>query len=372
MPKKIENQEKRRLTDQMLLDALTRFGGKVSATELGPVLGFPGRTIRYRMKRLREKGYLGRLWPQTHDAKLGLGDAGIILDMAEKYKGLPREFLFCFPNFYANYATYGRYNGCLTAAGYPLGNPQMLDRILRAMKQMGIINDSYVFNTLDFISLAGDLSKYSPEAGWNWDWRDWVKESEKTLKIGERFPIEFDSNPTKFDYDHKDIEIIAEMKMYGGAITHKELSKKIDLSETQIGVRIRRLREANVLRGYMWLTEQTPMTVVLFCYLELDSSDHPALSCFLHLPFRKEIAMDSSDRFSVRLTMNSSDVVGYLKGFEMLRSHFRSYFVQTAVSIKVVPGGMHGFYHLHKESTGKWEMPVEEYIDNLEKFVEKH
>jgi hypothetical protein len=82
--------------------------------------------------------------------------------------------------------------------------------------------------------------------------------------------------------------------------------------------------------------------------------------------------MDSSDKFSVRLTMNSSDVVNYLKGLESLRSHFRSYFVQTTVNLEVVPGGMHGFYHLHKESTGKWEIHAEDYIQKLEEFVKKY
>jgi hypothetical protein len=106
--------------------------------------------------------------------------------------------------------------------------------------------------------------------------------------------------------------------------------------------------------------------------LELDTPKDPALTCFLHLPFRKEIFMESPDRFSVRLMMDSSDVVGYLRGLELLRSSFRSYFVQTAVSIEIRPGGMHGFYHLHDEDTNSWKMPVEDYISNLEKFLKNY
>ncbi|MGY5860273.1 MAG: winged helix-turn-helix transcriptional regulator [Candidatus Thorarchaeota archaeon] len=364
-------EKKKRLTDDVLLDAMIRLGGKVTATELAQTLGYPDRTIRHRIQRLREKGKLGRIWPQTHDAKIGLGDANLILNMSERYRTLPREFLFCFPNFYANYASYGRYNGCSTGAGYPKGNPQILDRIVRAMKQMDIIDDYHVFYDNDFITLAPDFSKYDSVTGWDWDWKDWVKKSEKTLKAGEQFPHEFDTNPNQFDYDHKDIEIIAEIKMYGGQLTHKELSKRIDLSETQIGVRLRRLREAGVLKGYIWLTEQTQQTVALYTHIELDDPD-PVLSCFLHLPFRREIAIDSADKYIVRLTMNSSDIGQYLKGFEALRPHIRSYFIQTGVGIKIIPGGMHGFYHLHDESTGRWEIPVEESIQKLEKFIEDY
>lgn len=363
--------KKRKLDDQLLLDAIIRLGGKVTATELSQVLGFPDRTIRYRMKRLREKGYLGRLWPQTLDTKLGLGEAGIVFDMSDEHRSLPRKFLNCFPNFFVNYTSYGRFNGYSVGAGYPIGAPQIIDRVVRAMKQMNIIKDAYIFKTLDFISLSADLSKYSPTTGWNWDWKEWAEKSKKTIKLGEPSDLGFDTNPGTMDYDHKDIAIIAEMKMHG-EITHKELSKKVGLSETQIGVRIQRLKDANVLRGYLWLTEMTPQTIVLYNYLELDDPYDSVLSCFLNLPFRREILMDSPGKYCVRLMMNSADIVDYLKGLETLRPHLLSYFVQFAVNLNIVPGGMHGYYHLHKESTGQWEIPIEKYIHNLEKFIKKH
>ena len=367
-----KNKEKKKLTDEELLLAITRLGGKVTATELSQTLDFPARTIRYRIKRLREKRHLDRVWPQTLDAKLGLGETGVILDMSDEHRTLPREFLFCFPNFYVNYATFGRYNGYSVAGGYPIGAPQMIDRIVRAMKQMGIIKDAYIFNTLDFISLSADLSKYSPVTGWKWDWREWVKHSEKLIKRGEPSDLDFDTNPGTMDYDHKDIAIIAEIKMDGGDLTHKEISKRVGLSETQVGVRIQRLKEANVLRGYLWLTEQRPQTIVLYTYLELDDPNDPVLSCFLDLPFRRELIMDSPGKYCVRLMSDTADVVNYLKGLETLRPHLRSYFVQFCVNLRVIPGGMRGFYHLHKESTGQWEMPVEEYIQDLERFLKKH
>jgi hypothetical protein len=291
--------------------------------------------------------------------------------MSDEYRKLPRQFLDCFPNLYAHYVTFGRYNGYQSGAGYPIENPHILDRMLRVLKQKGIIKGSYVLRSLDFLSVAGDLSKYDPQQGWNWDWRDWVQQSEQTLKSGERFPLEFEHTPAPYDYDHKDIAIVAELKMNSG-ITHKELSDIVGLSETQIGVRIRRLRDANILKGYLWLTEQTPTNIVLYTHFELEEPEHPALTCFLHLPFRKEFIMESTDRYCVRLTMNSSDVAGYLRGLDTFRQHFRSYFIQYCVNIGIAPGGMRRFYHLHNESTGRWEMPVEEYIQNLERFLEKN
>ncbi|MFW9793239.1 MAG: hypothetical protein ACFFEE_02965 [Candidatus Thorarchaeota archaeon] len=151
--------KKKKLTDEVLLSAITRLGGKVTATELSQTLGFPARTIRYRIKRLREKRHLDRVWPQTLDTKLGLGESGVVLDMSDEYRALPREFLFCFSNFFVNYASFGRYNGYSLTGGYPIATPQIIDRIVRAMKRMRIIKDAYIFNTLDFISLSADLSK---------------------------------------------------------------------------------------------------------------------------------------------------------------------------------------------------------------------
>ena len=155
-------------------------------------------------------------------------------------------------------------------------------------------------------------------------------------------------------------------------ITHKELSEIIGLSETQIGVRIRRLQEANILRGYAWLTEQTPANISVYTYFELEEHNHPAFTCFLHLPFRKDLFMESSDKYVVRLTMNSSDMAGYLRGLEIFRQHFRSYFIEICVNIGVVPGGMRGFYHLHNEATGRWEIPMDDYLQDLEKFIKSH
>ncbi len=364
------SKQKRKLTDEMLLRAVTELGGSGKAPELSEMLGFPERTIRYRLKRLQEKGHLYRIWPHTLDVKLGLGEVGLFLEMSDEHRNLPREFLFCFPNLYINYATFGRYNGYFAAGGYPIDTPQIIDTMVQALKQLNIIKDCYRFDTIDYIPLPADLTKYSPTTGWAWDWREWVEESEKAIKAGEPSGLEFDLHPRVLDYDHKDIAIIAEKKTHGH-LTNKEISKRIGLSEAQVRVRIRRLMDENVLRGSMWLVPPNPETIAFYTFVEVDDLNDPALSCFLKLPFRREIYIGSPDKVTVRLLMNSSDIVDYLRAFESIRPYFRSYFIQTVLNRRYVPGGFHGYYHLHKESTGRWEIPVEEYIQNLEKFMEK-
>ncbi|MFW9786936.1 MAG: winged helix-turn-helix transcriptional regulator [Candidatus Thorarchaeota archaeon] len=362
--------QKRKLTDKMLLKAVTELGGADKAPELGDMLGFPERTIRYRLQRLKEKGYLDRIWPQTIDAKLGLGELGLFLVLTEEHRNIPREFLYCFKNLNILWATFGRYNGYFSAGGYPIDSPEIIDDLIHSLKRMNIITDWFRFNTVDFIPLSADLSRYNPKTGWTWDWKEWVEQSENAIKSGE--PVGFDLvlDQGSMDYDHKDIAILAEIKEYGH-ISSKEISRRVGLSDTQVRARIRRLRDENVLKESIWLIPPTPNSMVMYTFVELDTPDDPALSCFRYLPFRKEIYFDKPNKYAVRINMNSSDLVYYMLAFEKLRTHFNTYFFQIVVNPTSIPEGRHSLYKLYNESTGRWEMPMDEYIRNLERFIEQ-
>ena len=365
------SKKKRKLTDEMLLRAVTELGGTGKAPELGEMLGFSERTIRYRLQRLKEKGHLYLQWPQTLDVKLGLGETGLFLEPTEEYRYLPRDFLLCFKNFFINYATYGRYNGYFTAGGYPIDEPQLIDKMIQTLKKMNVIRDYYRFDSIDYLPFSADLSRYSPTTGWNWDWRDWVEKSEKAIRDGEPSGFDVDWDPSTMDYDHQDIAIVAEIKAHGH-ISPKEISKRVGLSDTQVRVRIRRLMEEKVLRGSVWIIPPSHNSLMLYTFVEIDSSDDSALACFQHLPFRRELFFDKPNKYCIKIVLNSADLGGYMKAFETLRTHFDSYFFQTLVNRNIAPEMMYDYYHLHKESSGQWEMPMEDYIQDLEKFIEKH
>ncbi len=365
------SKRKRKLTDAKLLEALTELGGTGKAPEIGKMLGFSERTIRYRLQRLKEKGHLYHEWPQTLDVKLGLCETGLFLEPTEEYRDIPRDFLLCFKNLYINYATYGRYNGHFAAGGYPRDEPQLIDKMTQALKKMNIIKDCFRFDTIDYIPLSADLSRYSPTTGWNWDWREWLEQSEKAIKDGEPLGLDIVWDHGTMDYDHKDIAIVAEIKAYG-YISPKQISKNVGLSDTQVRARIRRLMDEKVLRGSVWLIPPSPDSMILYTFVELDPSDDSALTCYKYLPFRKEVFVDKPNKYCIKIVMNSRDLVGYLKAFETLRIYFDSYFFQTALSEDVTRRTIYDYYHLHKESTGRWEMPIDEYIQNLEKFMEDY
>ncbi len=353
----------------MLLEALTELGGTGKAPELGEMLGFSERTVRYRLQRLKEKGYLLRKWPQTLDAKLGLGELGLFMELTEEYRHLSREFLYCFKNFNLHWATYGRYNGYFSAGGFPVDKPETIDKMIQALTQMNIIENWYRFDTVDFIPLSADLSKYHPKTGWKWDWRTWVEKSEKAIKRNEPSGFEVVWDPGTMDYDHKDIAILAEIKEHGH-IPPKQISKSVGLSDTQVRTRIRQLTEEKVLRGSIWLIPPTPESMVLYTIVELDSPDNPALSCFRYLPFRMELYIDKPNKYAFRITMNSSDLVGYMKAFETLRTHFNDCFFQIVVNRSSIPEGRQSIYRMHNDSTGRWEIPIDDYIRNLEQYIE--
>ncbi|MFW9805967.1 MAG: winged helix-turn-helix transcriptional regulator [Candidatus Thorarchaeota archaeon] len=365
------SKRRQKLTDQMLLKALAELGGSGKAPELAKMLKFPVRTIRYRIQRLKEKGFFYQQWPQTLDAKLGLGELGLFLELTEEYRHLPREFLYCFKNFNVHYATYGRYNGYFTAGGFPLERPEIIDTMLQDMRKMNILKDHHRFDTVDFIPIQADLSRYNPTTGWKWNWKDWVTQSEKAIKSGAPSGFNFSWDRKTMEYDHTDIAILAEIKEHGH-ISSKEISKRVGISDTQVRVRMKRLRDENVLRGSVWILPPSPTSLILYTFVEIDPTNDSAMSCFRYLPFRRDIYMDKPNRFAIRITMNSSDLVGYMKAFETLRTYFDSYFFQTVVNRTVALGGMHSHYQLHNESTNRWEIPMDDYLQEFEKFVKNH
>jgi len=355
----------------MLLKAVTELGGTINATELAKMLRFPERTIRYRLQRLKQQGHLYQEWPLTLDIKLGRRETGLFLELSEEYRHLPRDFLLCFKNFYVNYATYGRYHGYFAAGGYPIDEPRLIDKMTTTLKKMNVIKDSFKFDTMDYFPPSADLSRYSPTTGWKWDWRDWLRQSEKAIKNGEPSGLDVVWDHGTMDYDHKDIAIIAEIKAHGN-ISPKEISKRVDLSDTQIRMRIRKLKDEGILLGSVWLIPPAPDSMTLYTFVEVDPSDDSPLACFRYIPFRKDIFVDKPNKYCIKIVMNSSNLVGYLRAFESLRSYFNSYFFQIIVNQNVNTERIHYHYHLHKESSNRWEVPMDEYIRDLEEFIKQY
>ncbi|MHA1287910.1 MAG: winged helix-turn-helix transcriptional regulator, partial [Candidatus Thorarchaeota archaeon] len=60
--------------DKKIIRALEEHGAKVSTRELSELLGKSDRTIRYRISKLKEKGFVCKAKVRTHERKLGLAE----------------------------------------------------------------------------------------------------------------------------------------------------------------------------------------------------------------------------------------------------------------------------------------------------------
>ncbi|MHA2262139.1 MAG: AsnC family transcriptional regulator [Candidatus Thorarchaeota archaeon] len=352
--------------DLKILSAITSLGGKISAEQLSSVSGIPSRTIRYRLSKLRERGHLKQLLAQTHEASLGLGDSIILINLKEGMTSLPQDFFTISPLFYFWSPTYGKYNGYILHSVYPANQPGVVAAMIRMMQRVNVVSEYFIFFSTDYISTGADLSKFSSDRGLIWDWREWTRDCESHLNSGQKSKLDIDYNPPPIDFDWKDIELIKQLKI-NARIKRKELGKKVSLSESQVSARICRLETVGVIKGYRWVLKSPEQPLFLYCFFELKKPEDPILSCLHNLPFPKELYAEDRRRYCLRLSMDSKDLVGFYRGFDYLKEYLQSYFFQT----------MHDLHdqqltvgQLYSKKTSHWEIPVDEYIQEMKKYLE--
>jgi DNA-binding Lrp family transcriptional regulator len=358
---------KKRELDQKdieILSALKSLGGKAPTKQLSSVLGIPTRTIRYRLAQLRKQGHLKHLLAQTHDIVLGLGESIIVMDLKENTAELAQLFDIISP-IYLWSPTYGKYNGFIIHSVYPVGLPGMVHALLRSLHQAGIVTDYSIFYITDYTSTMPDFSMYTPKLGWTWDWKKWTDGCIRDFKKSGKATLELEYDPRPIESDWKDIEIIRQLKM-NARIRLKRLGEIVSLSESQAGARVRRLESLGVIKGYRWVIEDLKEHLFLYCFVELEESESPIMSCFTRLPFPKEIYAEDRRRFCVRLMIPSTELADFYRGFDHVKNHFRSFFFQT----------MHDptdrqvtIAQLYNKRTECWEIRPDEFTHKVEEFI---
>ncbi|RLI48356.1 MAG: hypothetical protein DRO73_09530 [Candidatus Thorarchaeota archaeon] len=348
--------------DLSILSALNRLGGKASAELLSELLGRPARTIRYRLSRLKANGYLKFLYAQTHDAKLGLGDVVLFVDLAPGMSDISRVFREV-PLFYVHASTYGCYNGHVVHMTYPLSIPDAPVSVMSVLHKRGLITKYHLFETRDFMSTAGDLERLDVKRGWNWDWKQWVEDCKRKIRGNVHAGINFQLDMSRAKFDQKDIDILRILKSDAG-ITLRELGQEIGLSQTQINKRIKRLEREGVIIDYRWIYEDYQHPVYVYCLFTCEGLNDPILSCLLGLPFPKELAAESETSYAFRVKLYPSDIAGFFQGLDVIRKHFKSYFVQIAHRVYNAPMGQ--LYMMFDSEKQDWNVPFDQYLSAIE------
>jgi len=356
--------------DLKIIQALDEHGPKVSTQTLSNILDIPSRTIRYRILKLKEKGFIKNIRAITHERKLGLGEKLVLFDINQKMEQKLLEVFELIPYIYYYRSTYGKYNGYLVRIVFSLSKPDNTYELLDSLKKIGIISDYFVFEIMDYKSKDKDLKFYNPDRGWIWDWDKWYTNIENCMNNKTDFKFEIEEEVRVVDFDYKDLILLTHM-YEDASITLKQLNEILSLSESQIGNRIQKLEEKEIIKGYFteYSLIKSEKFVYFYCFFEIAENVNNILSCFYQLPFGFMILIESSHKFCVILKLEANDFQMFLKGFDLIRSHLNSYFFQftyTPATRITEP-----LYVLFNKLTHSWETPLKEYLSIIEKGAGK-
>ena len=353
--------------DLDIVKAIDEYGPKFSTQSLSKILNIPSRTIRYRIFKLKEKGYLKPLRVTTHERKIGLGENLILLNTNQnKEKDLIR-FFEKIPYIYYYNSTYGKFNGYLARFIFSLKVPNINLDLLEAMKEKDIISDFYIFEIIDYKIKNKNLTFYDPNKGWAWDWDKWYDKIKNCLKTKSKtFEFTTMEDIKLEDFDYKDILLLKNM-YENASITLKELKNILNLSETQIGKRIHRLEEKEIIKAYYYDYSliRNKELIYFYCFFEIEEYVNNVLSCLYQLPYDFAILIESSHKFCISLKLDANDYKKFLKGFDLLRPLLKSYFFQFTYS--QAKRNVNQLYDLFNKKTNSWETPIKDYISLIKK-----
>jgi DNA-binding Lrp family transcriptional regulator len=297
---------------------------------------------------------------------MGLSDCIILMEMPEDMPTMPKGVFEAFPMFYGYGLTMGKFNGYMVASVLSSYSPEVVDSAIEAFQDHGLIKTYYVFINRDYTSLPPDFTKLRKSGTWDWSWQEWVENAEKIIKAEAVLPFELDLNNTPIDFDDLDVEMLKTLKV-DARPTLKELGSALGLSESQVGVRLRRLEDEGIIKDYRWIIGKAIESTSIHCYFETTDAFHPVLNVFRDLPFPKELIAETDRKFSVRCFLHANSLADYLKGLANIRKYTKSLFIQTLSDVHSSP--MEEIYKLYNRRSNRWEIRVDEYIKEMERVL---
>jgi DNA-binding Lrp family transcriptional regulator len=355
--------------DLRILTAIGRLGGKASTQELSESLGdIPPRTIRYRMKKLKEAKILSRRIVMTHERRMGLGESILVMQSTPRGSAvLPGPFAKLDPPYWYS-PTYGSFGGFYVHCMHSLASPRTGRRILEAFQKNDLIEDFFIFDITDYEYRAEDLTFYVPGEGWNYDWDSWRERIEKNAKGG--FPSEAKVSEVHpiVEFDGDDIRIIK--LLYGnGEITQKEIADELGISEAQVNKRIHRLEDDGIVKGFRTIVYLPESAVDFTLFFEVGEGKEGLLSSFYEIPIFGTVMLESESRFGYRAYFPAGDFRSFLRGFDQMRPHLKWFHFQTVHHPRNLTKSLHPF-DMFDEAKDRWETPASKYLRRISEILE--
>ncbi|MFX0053821.1 MAG: Lrp/AsnC family transcriptional regulator [Promethearchaeota archaeon] len=340
--------------DLAIIGALDRVGAKVSAEQLGEVLGIPSRTIRYRLSRLRKKGLLYPPRALIHERKIGLGESVICMKVTKLGAMHLPDIIDTLPSFYWMTESYGAYDGFMVQGVYPLELADNIPSLMSTFAKEGLVLDYQIFDIVDYEHKLANYEHLTADIRWDWDWKSWYKIIKRNLKHKSKFIIEMDESPQVIKFDSMDLALLKHL-INNGESTQRQLAETLSMSETRAVKRLQRLETTGVIKGYKSTLIPTSNQFSHSLFLEIEEPVERVLSSLYELPFPLLIMMESRNRFCIQFRLNASDFTGFLMGFDLLRPHLSSYFFQTMHNPRRT-SSPHPL-ELYNDEFERWEIP---------------
>ncbi len=346
--------------DQKILLALEELGTKVSTRELSDRLNEPGRTIRYRISKLKDKGIICKAKVQTHERKLGLAEYVIVAKSNPATESKLKKVLDDLSVFYYYAPTYGRYEGYLIYTVYSINTPRMIPDLAAELKKRGLIEDYYLFDVVDYQRSEAKFAEIE-----SWDWQEWAVNLPKIMAKKKEIELKMEEFPQMVSFDAKDTLILRHM-VENPEITLRELGKILDLSQPQVHNRVKKLEESGIIRGFKLSLSPFESAMTVICFFK--SKEARKLLFWLDkLPFYHQITMESSSHFFVQVYIPSTETNSLLSHLRSLREYTDEIFVQF-----LLQGTHKGYCHLidmYSQESESWRLPYDEFIEKIDAIM---
>ena len=346
--------------DLKILRAYEELGTKVSTRELSERLGEPGRTIRYRITKLKEKGILCKAKVQTHERKLGLAEYIIVVTSLPSTESKLKKVLEGTPAVYFHASTYGKYEGYLIYAVYPLNAPRMVIDFAEALKKKGLVDDYYLFDVVDYQRNEAKLEELD-----TWDWEKWAKSLPKIMKRTKGLDLDMDEFPQTVSFDAKDTLILKHL-VENPEITLRELGEILDLSQPQVHNRVKKMEDSEIIRGHKLSLKPYDAGMTVICFFRSNDASK-ILLWFDKLPYYHQMTMESSTHFFVQVYLPSTETNDYLKHLRKLKEYTEEMFVQFLVDWSHKGYGY--LIDLYDAESASWKLPYDEFVKGIDKLM---
>ncbi|TFF92880.1 winged helix-turn-helix transcriptional regulator, partial [Candidatus Thorarchaeota archaeon] len=211
-----------------------------------------------------------------------------------------------------------------------------------------------------------NLEYYNPDTGWEWDWDKWYEETEEDITEERGNPLSLDLRPPLSDFDHNDV-IILKSLIAEPDIILKELAKRLDLSESQVNKRIKRLEREGIIKEYRPIIDLFDDIMHITLILEMQRNAGAVIHALNRLPFRIGFAIDPPHRWSVKVGLAAQDTLRLFEGLDRIRDSIVDYMFQIEIPVRKTEH--EDFCERFNPRTGSWDLPMTEYINIIRKFT---